>query len=302
MQIGFKIDVETKRGLEKGIPNLLEIFKDCGIPASFFIPMGPDKTGCTVRRIFTKPQILRKATRTNIFRIYGFPTLFYGTLLPSPGITDGNEGFIRKIEAEGHEVGIHGYDHFKWQDFVNSMDEEEIRCEFEKAFSVFGKIFKSEPRGFATPGWQCNEKAYRVIEEKHFLYTSNTRGKSVYFPEFGGLESRTPEIPTTLPTLDELRIPLKGAIIDKTLDIYLGGLNGTGLNIYTLHAEIEGMICRDFLKRFIEKLKIRKVQFVRLREIAEEALSRKEMPPKSRIVNGTLRGRSGFVACQAVSD
>lgn len=299
MQIAVKVDVDTKIGLASGCPKLLKIFKGAGISTSFFIPMGPDRTGRTITRIFKNPGILEKAKRTNILEIYGFPTLLYGTLLPSPSVTAGSEDILLRIRDEGHEIGVHGYDHFRWQDHIDHMDERSIEDELEMASAAFKKIFIREPVSFAAPGWRCNEKASRLIDEKHLLYTSNTRGRSPYFPDFNGWQSRTLEIPTTLPTLDELYIPKSEESIVGTIDTYMGSLKNVGLNVYTLHAEIEGRICQDFLRRFIEALKMRGAAFIKLEDLAKEALSRREAIGKARVVNSKVAGRAGFVACQS---
>lgn len=300
MQVAIKVDIDTRRGLASGCPNLLKIFQEAGnIPASFFIPMGPDRTGLTITRVLKNPRILEKAKRTNIFEIYGFPTLLYGTLLPSPGIVDGNEEILARIQDEGHEAGIHGYDHFKWQDFIDRMDEHSITAELEKAFSGFKKIFRTEPKSFAAPGWQCNKKACGLIDKRHFLYTSNTRGKKVCFPVFDGWGSNTLEIPTTLPTLDELLIPKTDEAIGTTVDMYLGSLIGHGLNVLTIHTEIEGIICREFLKRLLEALKRKNVNFLRLEDIAREALSKKDSIERIKVVNKKIKGRTSLVACQS---
>ena len=270
MQISFKVDVDTRKGLERGVPNLLRIFENSGISASFFIPMGPDRTGRTIRRIFTKPGIIAKAKRTNALRIYGLPTLLYGTLLPSPSVVGRrNRDLLLAIGAKGHEVGIHGYDHFKWQDFISRMSEEAIELELKKADFEFRKIFEKAPGGFAAPGWQCNKAAQTVIDRREFMYTSNTRGRNIYFPQFERWHSRTMEIPTTLPTLDELRIPQDNAGTEKAMAGYFRLLNRAGLNVYTLHAEIEGMICQDFLIKFIKALRRENASFLRLDEISK---------------------------------
>ena len=127
------------------------------------------------------------------------------------------------------------------------MDEGSIALELEKGISGFEKIFSSRPVSFAAPGWRYNERASKATDAKGFLYTSNTRGSSPYIPTFGSWESKTLEIPTTLPTLDELRLPATDSAIDGTLGVYRKRLNAAGLNVYTMHAEIEGRLCLDFL-------------------------------------------------------
>ena len=51
--IGIKVDVDTFAGMRSGVPVLLDIFRNHDIKASFFVPMGRDNTGRTVKRVFT---------------------------------------------------------------------------------------------------------------------------------------------------------------------------------------------------------------------------------------------------------
>jgi len=111
----LKTDVDTLKGYREGVPRLLEIFRTRKIKASFFFSFGPDNSGRAIRRIFRKG-FLKKMLRTKAPSTYGFRTLLYGTLLPAPLIVQPEPGnFIRAVE-EGHDCGIHCWDHVKWQD------------------------------------------------------------------------------------------------------------------------------------------------------------------------------------------
>jgi len=45
-------------------------------------------------------------------------TLMYGLLIPGPEIARKNRLILRRIGTEGHELGIHGYDHVYWHDHI----------------------------------------------------------------------------------------------------------------------------------------------------------------------------------------
>ncbi|MBP1734977.1 MAG: chitin deacetylase, partial [Deltaproteobacteria bacterium] len=49
--IGLKIDVDTYEGMKNGAPTLLDLLRQFSIKASFFVPMGRDHTGWTVKRV-----------------------------------------------------------------------------------------------------------------------------------------------------------------------------------------------------------------------------------------------------------
>ena len=56
MKLGIKVDVDTLRGTEEGVPRLVELLKRHGAAATFLFSMGPDHTGRALRRIlYTRP-------------------------------------------------------------------------------------------------------------------------------------------------------------------------------------------------------------------------------------------------------
>src|SRR3989442_8358858 len=83
--VALRVDVDTRRGLEEGVPRLLELFRRSTLRASFFVTMGPDRSGVAIRRAL-RPRVLLTMWRTNPFRLYGLRTLLSGTLLPAPPV------------------------------------------------------------------------------------------------------------------------------------------------------------------------------------------------------------------------
>lgn len=70
-KIAIKIDVDTKRGYDEGVPRMLDVFKQENIKATFFFSMGTDNSGKAIRRIFRKG-FLTKMLRTKAPSTYGF--------------------------------------------------------------------------------------------------------------------------------------------------------------------------------------------------------------------------------------
>jgi undecaprenyl phosphate-alpha-L-ara4FN deformylase len=106
----------------------------------------------------------------------------------------------------------------------------------------------------------------------------------------------TPEIPTTLPTLDEVmgRRDLRDDAAVR--DFYLGLCKTDALNVHTIHAETEGMGQLDSFTALVRALKDRGAKFVQLRDIASR-LNRAELPA-CEVVRTTLPGRAGWISSQ----
>ena len=72
--LALRVDVDTRRGLREGVPRLLELFRRREVRASFFVALGPDRSGLAIRRAW-RPSFLVKMARTNPLRLYGWRTL-----------------------------------------------------------------------------------------------------------------------------------------------------------------------------------------------------------------------------------
>lgn len=292
MQLALRVDVDTRAGLREGVPRLLEIFKRYSMQVSFFVTFGPDNSGRAVRRLLS-PSFVAKMWRTNPFRLYGWRTLLSGTILPSLPVGEGEPALLKDVVAEGHELGIHGYDHFRWQDEVEGMEESEIGTELTKALDAYEQIIGCRPDSSAAPGWKCTISSLAAQDRFGFSYASDVRGNSAFLPVHNGTCFTTPQIPTTLPTLDELL----GR--ERRINDYLLSLLTDGLNVHTIHAEVEGCVYLQLFEELLQELIRREVSIVRLRDIAETVLS--EGPaglPRLPVVHQTVPGRSGWVACQ----
>jgi peptidoglycan/xylan/chitin deacetylase (PgdA/CDA1 family) len=297
LRLALKVDVDTDRGTREGVPNLVADLQAFSAPACFLFSLGPDQTGRAITRVF-RPGFFKKVSRTSVVQIYGLRTLLNGTLLPAPHIGRRNTGVMRDVRAAGHEVGIHCYNHYRWQDYVQRMSPDDIRHEFVAARAEFLRIFGGEAHTAGAAGWQSNARSREVYDEANLLYASDTRGASPFFPRVDGRVFRTLEIPSTLPTFDELmgRPEYPDAKIPAH---YVSRLREDRVNVLTIHAEIEGMGRRRLFNALLAACRDRGVTFVRLDDYAKELLANRAAIPVCDQVMAEIDGRSGLVATQA---
>jgi peptidoglycan/xylan/chitin deacetylase (PgdA/CDA1 family) len=296
-RLALKVDVDTDRGTREGVPNLLIDCEEFDVPACFLFSLGPDQTGRAVTRVF-RPGFFKKVSRTSVVKLYGVRTLLNGTLLPAPHIGRRNGNVMRLVRDSGFEVGIHCYNHYRWQDYVQKLPLQAIREEFMAARTEFLRVFHAEAHTAGAAGWQSNARSRQVYDEAKLLYSSDVRGSFPFFPRIDGQVFKTLEIPSTLPTFDELlgRPEYPEARITSH---YLSLLREDRPNVFTIHAEIEGMGHRPLFRALLAACRERGVQFIRLDELARELLSKPAAIPVCDQVMAEIDGRSGLVATQA---
>src|SRR5581483_4060045 len=170
-----------------------------------------------------------------------------------------------------HEVGVHCYDHVRWQDGLARMSREEVYVQFGRACAEFQRIFGVPARTAGAAGWQANALSLAAYDDAGLAYASDARGDAPFFPRVGAQVFRTLQIPTTLPTLDELlgrpEYPER-ALAER----YLSWLRADRPNVLTVHAEIEGMAKLEWFGDFLRQAMARSVRIVRLDEIAARCL------------------------------
>jgi peptidoglycan/xylan/chitin deacetylase (PgdA/CDA1 family) len=296
MKLALKVDVDTYRGTREGVPRLLELLKKHDAQATFLFSLGPDHTGRAIKRVL-RPGFMKKVSRTSVLEHYGIKTLLYGTLLPGPDIGRACAKLLRQVRDEGHEVGIHTWDHVRWQDTVAGAGAAWTLAEMQRACARFEEIFGEKAKVHGAAGWQMNKHALRLTQGLGFAYCSDSRGSGPFIPICDAEIIACPQLPTTLPTLDEL-IGLDG-ITPASVAQHLLGLTAsprpTG-HVYTLHAELEGGKLADAFDASLTGWKAQGYQLVALRDMYKD-LDPKTLPRHS-IRYAEIAGRSGALTMQ----
>jgi peptidoglycan/xylan/chitin deacetylase (PgdA/CDA1 family) len=292
--LGLRIDVCTYEGLRTGVPNLLALLARFEQRASFFVALGPDRSGRALFRLF-RPGFVAKMRRTRALRVYGWRTILSGTLLPARR-PDDLAGVIRAVEAAGQEVAVHGYDHRHWQDRLLRMTEAEVRREMAQAVAVYQRVIGRRPEGFGAPGWQCNPASLRALDDMGFAYASDTRGRQPFFPFLDGSTLKTLQIPTTLPTLDEI-LGLDGMDGDGFVSLVNQRRRQDPWPVLALHAEMEGGRFLHVAELLLERWGAEGVRCVSLAEMAARIRAAgADRVPIAIIAPRPIKGRAGSVA------
>ncbi|MGQ9499258.1 MAG: polysaccharide deacetylase family protein [Dissulfurimicrobium sp.] len=290
--LAFKIDVDTHDGMAKGVPRLLDILKREGVSATFCLSFGPDNAGKAIFRLFKDPAFLKKMLKTGAPRLYGLRTVLSGTFLPARPIASAFPDIVRRIEADGHEVIVHAWDHRKWQDRLHLMNGEEIAREFEKSFSAFQDVLGRRPEAVAAPGWQVTPQSLEIEDGLGLIYASDLREGEPARLSIGSRTFNTLQIPSTGPCIEELlTIGVRGD--EDLFKAIMRQIYRAKYPVLPIHAEVEGGQFSRLFIRLIQTLKA-KYNIVRLKDMAAMLLA--STVPVRKFSLRELPGRAGMVA------
>ena len=290
-RVGLRVDVDTLRGTRTGVPKLIALFERHKIKATFFFSVGPDNMGRHLWRLL-KPRFLAKMLRTRAASLYGWDILLRGTFYSGPNIAKQCTKQIRMTADAGYEIGLHAWDHHRWQRRIAHMDQPAILKEIQKGWQTMNTILGSPPAAFAAPAWRVTPDALDVLERFPFRFLSDCRGHSLFHPLVIGRQYRHIQVPTTLPTYDE-SIGLTCTLQDYN-QYLLSLILPDQLNVLAVHAEVEGIAYFDMFGDFIDKAIRNNIQFETLGDITD----RESKIRVSSIYQGEIPGREGWLAIQ----
>jgi undecaprenyl phosphate-alpha-L-ara4FN deformylase len=291
-RVGLRIDVDTFRGTQVGVPSLLKALAEHRVKGTFFFSVGPDNMGRNIWRL-VRPEFLRKMWRTKAAKLYGWDILLKGTFWRGPLIGKRLGHLFRAAVSEGHELGLHAWDHYRWQTHIKNMEGEKIHRQLLQGCEVIQSCTGAPPVCSAAPAWRITEQALLEKAKFPFRYNSDCRGTSIFYPVVEGKTLSQPQIPTTLPTLDEM-LGREG-VDQENCNRHLISLMGeSSLNVLTIHAEVEGISYLNLFQQFLQRLRARGGHVVCLGEL---------LPPAGQISGAAIgkqrvEGREGWLSVQ----
>ena len=284
MKLALRIEVATLRGTREAAPRLAGILAEQRAGATFLFNLGPDRTGRAIARL---PAVQRLKT-------YGLRALLSGTLLPGPDLGASCGDDMRVVRAQGFEAGILAYDWTEWMRRYDRWDERSTRAAMERARNRYEEIFQAPALTHGAPGWRMNRYAFRHTQRLGFRHCSDTRGSGPFVPVVDGEIAACPQLPTTLPTLDEL---LAGGLnpdeaVRRLLE--LSRKPPAEGHVYTMRAEIEGTLFEPVLRALLAGWRDLDIALVSLRDYAA-GLDLAHLPRRV-VVQDSVPGVQGLVA------
>ncbi len=256
--IALRIEVPGYRAAS-ALPHLMELLHSHGASASFVFSLGPDWLGRSLAR--------HRASA------------------------------LRQVRDAGFEVGVHGWNAPYWIKHAAQADAGWSETQAKQTSEAFEQVFAAPPRLHAAPGWRSNPHALRLTQRLDFAYASDLRGRHPFVPVWNGEIVRCPQIPTTLPTLDELATSarpdpdeLAGALLALTRNPSPSG------HVFSLRAESDSGRHSQIIEKLLAGWREQGYEVTSIQVLAGGL--HLDKLPRHEVVIGQVPGRSGTLLLQ----
>jgi len=220
----LRIDVDTVKDVLL-LPKLLDLLKTADVKATFFVTTGPDKTGFNIFKHLKQPQNYLNVLKSKPYR-FGIHSL--NGLFRHIEIQNSHSHILQRTLKEGHELGLHGYDHYRWINELEKFKDKYIIALIQRGLAALNNVAKSDIRSFASPGFKVTQEFLKSIDTFDFYYSSDYKFDipvAPFYPQFGSRTSRILQIPVASDSIGELTT--KGynenavlSLIKRRLDVW----------------------------------------------------------------------------------
>lgn len=184
----LRVDIDTGKGLKKGVPPLLTLLDKYNIPGSFYIPTGGESNILDILRYRGGPSFNQPHKEKLTFREK------LRTVLTPKNFAKENSSILRNV-IKNHELGVHGHKHRHW---TRGLEELDVEKELRKMIDTYKSLFGDAPDTFASPGFRTDERVLQALDKHGFKAASDLPGQKPFHPEIDGNKARHVQVPITV--------------------------------------------------------------------------------------------------------
>ncbi len=168
----FRVDIDTWKGIHKGLPQSINLATEFSIPTTFYLSLGRYATGKNLFRIIQNREPIKR--KTPVWRRNHWSDLFRGILLPSKQIDKNTMYKIRGFESnEYSEFHPHGYNHVTWANEFNEFNFNNTSEYLDLMIQEYIEIFGRQPIANAAPNFVVNPFYLKLLAKKSFKFASD---------------------------------------------------------------------------------------------------------------------------------
>jgi hypothetical protein len=223
MRVGIGVQVSTIDGARTGATALLELFESYDIRVTFFVSLGPDRTGSLWRRV-----------------------------AGAPFVSDLAHEELMLLADSSHELGLAPFDPEAWREEAAHADLAWTRRQVEPAAELYERLFEARPECFGALDYQINPHLLEVQERIGLGFASDVQGRNIFLPRAQRVDGAVPQIPVTLP--DVVTALNTRGVGPENVHEHLFDLSQelapTG-HVWRIHAEEEGMEYLDVVEKML---------------------------------------------------
>ncbi len=201
----IRIDVDSTRDIAL-LPELLDLFLLLDLKATFFITTGPDRLALNLFKYVTDPRSSFRFIKSKPLR-YGSHSL-HG-LFRKKLVEAACPEVLLRAQKEGHEIGLHGYDHYAWIRNLRDLDETQIKELIGRGLEALQAVSEADIKGFASPGFTVTSAFLRAIDALSFDYSSDFKSNKPtppFYPQTEPKSDSVLQVPVSMDSIGELFI------------------------------------------------------------------------------------------------
>jgi hypothetical protein len=153
----------------------------------------------------------------------------------------------------------------EWRTRLDKLPDTSVLANIKHASAIFRKRTGGYPNGFASPGFRVNYISLRILDDAGFKYCSDTFGFCPFIPKMSKKIFSVPQIPSTLPPLEDL---LRRLQAHEAMNL-LSNMDD-GLNVLPVDAELAASPeAFGFIREFMERSVGDGIKFLDMLTVAE---------------------------------